>query len=104
MKPENILFQSVEVHSEIKVIDFGLAEIFKRADETSHNAAGTVLYMAPEVFQRRVTMKCDLWSAGCIMFLLLTGHLPFNGRSISEVKNKILRRKYIYLKNDFLSY
>eukprot|EP01053_Blabericola_migrator_P003229 Blabericola_migrator_1__3228@NODE_194_length_11541_cov_124_962524_g167_i0_p3_GENE_NODE_194_length_11541_cov_124_962524_g167_i0NODE_194_length_11541_cov_124_962524_g167_i0_p3_ORF_typecomplete_len636_score103_37Pkinase/PF00069_25/4e71Pkinase/PF00069_25/4_1e03Pkinase_Tyr/PF07714_17/8_8e50EFhand_7/PF13499_6/0_00059EFhand_7/PF13499_6/5_5e03EFhand_7/PF13499_6/4_2e13EFhand_7/PF13499_6/8_1e15EFhand_1/PF00036_32/0_0022EFhand_1/PF00036_32/0_0024EFhand_1/PF00036_32/0_0028EFhand_1/PF00036_32/7_5e07EFhand_1/ len=88
LKPENVLFQDADLHSAVKVIDFGLAEIFKKSDEYSPNAAGTVLYMAPEVFARRVTMRCDVWSAGCIMFQLLTGHLPFNGRSVSEVKNK----------------
>eukprot|EP01055_Gregarina_sp_Pseudo9_P000358 Gregarina_sp_Pseudo_9__357@NODE_122_length_4124_cov_18_086659_g114_i0_p2_GENE_NODE_122_length_4124_cov_18_086659_g114_i0NODE_122_length_4124_cov_18_086659_g114_i0_p2_ORF_typecomplete_len539_score128_64Pkinase/PF00069_25/6_5e73Pkinase_Tyr/PF07714_17/1_5e48EFhand_7/PF13499_6/0_00038EFhand_7/PF13499_6/3_5e13EFhand_7/PF13499_6/2e14EFhand_8/PF13833_6/0_00043EFhand_8/PF13833_6/0_021EFhand_8/PF13833_6/8_2e05EFhand_8/PF13833_6/0_0023EFhand_8/PF13833_6/3_1e07EFhand_1/PF00036_32/0_00028EFhand_1/PF00036_32 len=89
LKPENVLFQDASPSSPIKVIDFGLAEIFKKNDEFSHNAAGTVLYMAPEVFQRHLHLKCDVWSAGCIMYLLLTGHLPFHGKSVSEIKHKV---------------
>eukprot|EP01057_Protomagalhaensia_wolfi_P005877 Protomagalhaensia_wolfi_Nauph_80__5876@NODE_756_length_2026_cov_31_084046_g568_i0_p1_GENE_NODE_756_length_2026_cov_31_084046_g568_i0NODE_756_length_2026_cov_31_084046_g568_i0_p1_ORF_typecomplete_len648_score155_64Pkinase/PF00069_25/8_3e70Pkinase/PF00069_25/6_3e03Pkinase_Tyr/PF07714_17/5_1e48EFhand_7/PF13499_6/0_00016EFhand_7/PF13499_6/4_2e03EFhand_7/PF13499_6/7_5e13EFhand_7/PF13499_6/4_1e17EFhand_1/PF00036_32/0_0014EFhand_1/PF00036_32/3_3e03EFhand_1/PF00036_32/0_0018EFhand_1/PF00036_32/0_003EFha len=96
LKPENVLFQDSDLYSAIKVIDFGLAEIFNKADEYSQNAAGTVLYMAPEVFARRVTMRCDVWSAGCIMFQLLTGHLPFNGRSVSDVKNKVQNKEPPY--------
>lgn len=96
LKPENILFQDLNLHSNIKVIDFGLSEMFKRDDECSQSAAGTVLYMAPEVFARRITTKCDLWSTGCVMFLLLTGHLPFQGRNLSQVKTKILRTEPNY--------
>eukprot|EP01053_Blabericola_migrator_P003658 Blabericola_migrator_1__3657@NODE_2096_length_3280_cov_158_697790_g1327_i0_p1_GENE_NODE_2096_length_3280_cov_158_697790_g1327_i0NODE_2096_length_3280_cov_158_697790_g1327_i0_p1_ORF_typecomplete_len702_score114_12Pkinase/PF00069_25/1_1e71Pkinase_Tyr/PF07714_17/3e50EFhand_7/PF13499_6/3_8e11EFhand_7/PF13499_6/5_7e13EFhand_7/PF13499_6/1_1e14EFhand_8/PF13833_6/0_018EFhand_8/PF13833_6/1_6e05EFhand_8/PF13833_6/5_3EFhand_8/PF13833_6/8_1e05EFhand_8/PF13833_6/0_0029EFhand_8/PF13833_6/2_3e07EFhand_1/PF0003 len=91
LKPENVLFQDTSPTSPIKVIDFGLAEIFRKTDEYSHNAAGTVLYMAPEVFQRRLDLKCDVWSAGVLMYLLLTGHLPYSGKSVSEIKNKVLR-------------
>lgn len=53
LKPENVLFHDSTASSIVKVIDFGLAEIFKRTDDFSANSAGTVLYMAPEVFQRR---------------------------------------------------
>eukprot|EP01057_Protomagalhaensia_wolfi_P005264 Protomagalhaensia_wolfi_Nauph_80__5263@NODE_567_length_2277_cov_17_437891_g423_i0_p1_GENE_NODE_567_length_2277_cov_17_437891_g423_i0NODE_567_length_2277_cov_17_437891_g423_i0_p1_ORF_typecomplete_len671_score140_29Pkinase/PF00069_25/9_3e69Pkinase_Tyr/PF07714_17/5_5e48EFhand_7/PF13499_6/2_5e11EFhand_7/PF13499_6/1_6e13EFhand_7/PF13499_6/9e15EFhand_8/PF13833_6/0_21EFhand_8/PF13833_6/3_5e06EFhand_8/PF13833_6/0_016EFhand_8/PF13833_6/0_00017EFhand_8/PF13833_6/0_00029EFhand_8/PF13833_6/1_5e06EFhand_1/PF len=91
LKPENVLFQDDNPSSPIKVIDFGLAEIFRTTDEYSHNAAGTVVYMAPEVFQRRLHLKCDVWSAGVLMFLLLTGNLPFMGKTVSEIKAKVLR-------------
>eukprot|EP01056_Protomagalhaensia_sp_Gyna25_P005268 Protomagalhaensia_sp_Gyna_25__5267@NODE_649_length_2914_cov_15_548870_g505_i0_p1_GENE_NODE_649_length_2914_cov_15_548870_g505_i0NODE_649_length_2914_cov_15_548870_g505_i0_p1_ORF_typecomplete_len671_score136_67Pkinase/PF00069_25/6_2e69Pkinase_Tyr/PF07714_17/5_5e48EFhand_7/PF13499_6/1e10EFhand_7/PF13499_6/1_6e13EFhand_7/PF13499_6/1_1e14EFhand_8/PF13833_6/0_2EFhand_8/PF13833_6/5_8e05EFhand_8/PF13833_6/0_016EFhand_8/PF13833_6/0_00017EFhand_8/PF13833_6/0_00029EFhand_8/PF13833_6/1_6e06EFhand_1/PF00036 len=91
LKPENVLFQDDSPSSPIKVIDFGLAEIFRTTDEYSHNAAGTVVYMAPEVFQRRLHLKCDVWSAGVLMFLLLTGNLPFMGKTVSEIKAKVLR-------------
>ncbi|KFG38076.1 calcium-dependent protein kinase CDPK6, partial [Toxoplasma gondii p89] len=87
LKPENILFQDTSPHSPIKIIDFGLAELFK-SDEHSTNAAGTALYMAPEVFKRDVTFKCDIWSAGVVMYFLLTGCLPFTGTSLEEVQQK----------------
>eukprot|EP00382_Lankesteria_abbotti_P000717 CAMPEP_0113844434 /NCGR_PEP_ID=MMETSP0372-20130328/236_1 /TAXON_ID=340204 /ORGANISM="Lankesteria abbotti" /LENGTH=637 /DNA_ID=CAMNT_0000813439 /DNA_START=216 /DNA_END=2129 /DNA_ORIENTATION=- /assembly_acc=CAM_ASM_000359 len=89
LKPENILFQDKTAGSPIKVIDFGLAEIFERHETHSANAAGTALYMAPEVFKRSFDLKCDVWSAGCIMYLLLTGQLPFVGCTIDEVRHKV---------------
>lgn len=96
LKPENVLFQDESPTSPLKVIDFGLAEIFHRRGEYSHNAAGTVLYMAPEVFQRRLHLKCDVWSAGCIMYLMLTGHLPFTGDSALVIKHKVLHEEPDY--------
>ncbi|CDJ50823.1 CAM kinase, CDPK family, putative [Eimeria brunetti] len=45
--------------------------------------------MAPEVFMRNVSLKCDIWSAGVVMYFLLTGCLPFTGSSIDEVKYKV---------------
>ncbi|CDI77191.1 CAM kinase, CDPK family, putative [Eimeria acervulina] len=89
LKPENILFQDKSPDSPIKVIDFGLAELFEKTDAHSRNAAGTALYMAPEVFMRNVSLKCDVWSAGVVMYFLLTGCLPFTGSSIDEVKYKV---------------
>ncbi|KAH7647533.1 hypothetical protein FG379_000616 [Cryptosporidium bovis] len=90
LKPENILMQEKSHYSSIKVIDFGLAEIFRSINEHSSHAAGTVLYMAPEVFLRDVTTECDVWSAGVVMYFLLSGTLPFTGKNVKEVKNKVL--------------
>jgi len=89
LKPENVLFQDKSPDSPIKIIDFGLAEMFKPTESHSQNSSGTALYMAPEVFKRDFDLKCDVWSAGCIMYFLLTGLLPFSGQTIEEVQNKV---------------
>ncbi|KAL8275134.1 hypothetical protein Esti_001013 [Eimeria stiedai] len=81
LKPENILFQDKSPDSPIKVIDFG-----------------TALYMAPEVFMRHLSLKCDIWSAGVVMYFLLTGCLPFLGNSIEEVKYKVCNCEPDYAK------
>jgi len=91
LKPENMLFVDSSNDAEMKVIDFGLAEMFHQDDSTSHNSAGTALYMAPEVYQRNFNYKCDIWSAGVIMYFLLTGRLPFMGRTIEEVRDKVCK-------------
>eukprot|EP00923_Selenidium_pygospionis_P027870 GHVN01050389.1.p1 GENE.GHVN01050389.1~~GHVN01050389.1.p1 ORF type:complete len:584 (+),score=58.26 GHVN01050389.1:254-2005(+) len=100
LKPENVLFQDTRLDSPIKVIDFGLAEMFKTSElEHSRNSAGTALYMAPEVFMRDFDFKCDVWSAGCIMYFLLTGQLPFNGATIEEVQRAVLYTEPTYTRD-----
>mmetsp|Transcript_3614 Transcript_3614/g.7467 ORF Transcript_3614/g.7467 Transcript_3614/m.7467 type:complete len:588 (-) Transcript_3614:158-1921(-) len=93
LKPENIMFLEDSMETQCKLIDFGLAEMFEQDTGVSSNAAGTALYMAPEVYQRRFNFKCDVWSAGVIMYILLTGRLPYMGKTVDEVKAKVLSEK-----------
>lgn len=44
-----------------------------------HALVGTPMYIAPEVINGKYDFKCDVWSAGIILHLLLTGQAPFNG-------------------------
>lgn len=76
LKPQNIMMVSKD-SSSIKVIDFGLAELFRPAQEISTTPGGTLLYMAPEVFRHNMTVKIDIWSVGVILYNLLTGEFPF---------------------------
>eukprot|EP00388_Colpodella_angusta_P041187 GDKK01052500.1.p1 GENE.GDKK01052500.1~~GDKK01052500.1.p1 ORF type:complete len:625 (+),score=179.66 GDKK01052500.1:842-2716(+) len=80
LKPENIMICGGEEGvktGDVKVIDFGLSEIFVPGS-ASTQAAGTPYYMAPEVFHCKFNYKCDVWSVGVLMYLLLTAHLPFD--------------------------
>jgi calcium-dependent protein kinase len=45
--------------------------------------------MAPEVINGRYSQECDLWAIGCIMYILLSGFLPFNGENKAEIFKKI---------------
>ena len=45
--------------------------------------------MAPEVLQGKYNEKCDLWSAGIILYIMICGYPPFEGESNSEILNKI---------------
>jgi len=76
LKPQNIMMTEKD-GSSIKVIDFGLAEIFNPAQEFASFVGGTLLYMAPEAFDRKLGMKSDVWSAGVILYQLITGGLPY---------------------------
>eukprot|EP00929_Paragymnodinium_shiwhaense_P013771 TRINITY_DN12161_c0_g1_i3.p1 TRINITY_DN12161_c0_g1~~TRINITY_DN12161_c0_g1_i3.p1 ORF type:complete len:744 (+),score=153.78 TRINITY_DN12161_c0_g1_i3:51-2282(+) len=78
LKPENVMMVD-KTTSSIKVIDFGLAELFNKDQKLSTAAGGTLLYMAPEVFDRKLDMRCDVWSAGIIVYNLITGDYPFLG-------------------------
>eukprot|EP00913_Durusdinium_trenchii_P022721 g21337.t1 len=65
------------IASSIKVIDFGLAELFNPQQKFANFIGGTRLYMAPEVFRQQMTIKTDIWSAGVILYNLMTGDFPF---------------------------
>lgn len=63
---------------EARVVDFGLA---KQSFRRMKTMAGTPYFMAPEVLDGDYTSKCDIWSLGCILFMIMTGRLPFEGNS-----------------------
>lgn len=70
LKPENILIEGQE---KVKVIDFGTAQTFN-PEKGMNTILGTPYYMAPEIFNSsRYNEKCDVWSLGVILFVLLTG-------------------------------
>jgi calcium-dependent protein kinase len=54
-----------------------------------HQTYGTAYYIAPEVLKGDYNEKCDLWSIGVIMYILLSGSPPFNGDSDGEILKKV---------------
>lgn len=80
LKPENIMFLE-KGGSSLKIIDFGLAELFNPHSESAMLIGGTLLFMPPEVFtDSQMTMKCDIWSAGIVLYNMITGTYPFLGQ------------------------
>lgn len=82
IKPENIMYGA---DGEIKLIDFGLSR-FLEEERIGKNAlktiAGTLAYMAPEVMTEKYDPKhCDIWSLGVLMYLMVSGYLPFQGEN-----------------------
>ena len=94
LKPENILYLSDdnEKDNPLKIIDFGLSKHFKISKLSSR--VGSVHYVSPEVLGQNYTEKCDIWSCGVLLFLLLSGRLPFNGQDENEIFTKIKKCKY----------
>ncbi|CAL8306549.1 unnamed protein product [Arctogadus glacialis] len=91
LKPENILLDEA---GHIKLTDFGLSKESVDADKKAYSFCGTVEYMAPEVVNRRGhTQSADWWSLGVLMFEMLTGTLPFQGKDRNETMNMILKAK-----------
>ena len=90
LKPENILIlkRLKSGYHPIKIIDFGTAKIFSK-EKNEHALIGSAYYIAPEVLSRNYTEKCDIWSCGIIMYILLTGRPPFNGSNEEEIMKKI---------------
>ena len=98
LKPENILIESSEEKNKdffnIKVIDFGTCEILKKKKLTEQ--IGTSFYIAPEVLKNGYNEKCDLWSCGVILYILLCGSPPFYGKNEKEIFRKILDGNFTF--------
>ena len=74
LKPENILID-IKRKDKIKVIDFGTSQPY--AKDGMHNVFGTPYYIAPEVLKGDYDEKCDLWSIGVILYMMMCGRPPF---------------------------
>jgi len=79
LKLENWLYESEEEDALLKLIDFGFAKMTK-TDTPMLACCGSLYYVSPEVLLRNgYDNKCDIWSLGVIVFMLLTGCPPFDG-------------------------
>ena len=95
LKPENILIVSKEKDGFpiIKVCDFGTSKIFEKG-KIERKIVGSSYYIAPEVLKKKYNEKCDLWSCGVIMYILLSARPPFGGHDDTEVMERILVGEY----------
>ncbi|KAM0893845.1 hypothetical protein ACQ4PT_024845 [Festuca glaucescens] len=96
VKPQNILLDAA---GGLKVSDFGLSAapvVPGSAESLLLTACGTPAYAAPEVLRRKAYdgAKVDAWSCGVVLFVLLSGRLPFDDANIVEMCRKALRREY----------
>ena len=86
LKPENLLLETNVSSSDlggktkfkVKLIDFGTSQKFE-GDTKLTERYGTPYYIAPEVLKKNYNEKCDIWSLGVILYILLVGYPPFNG-------------------------
>jgi calcium-dependent protein kinase len=77
------------------MIDFGFSK-FINSKGRMKTSCGTLAYVAPEVFDRNYTAQCDLWSMGVIVFVLLSGRMPFGGHEDIAVQEDIRRGRYSF--------
>ena len=90
LKPENIMMASAETDDEIIIADFGLSK-FAMEEERFTMAQGTLAYVSPEVLRGTGYGKeVDLWSCGVILYLLVSGSLPFDSTDRDEIIEKTM--------------
>jgi calcium-dependent protein kinase len=95
IKSDNIMFLENSIDSPIKLIDFGISLKFEKNTKLK-DKTGTVLYIAPEVLQGSYDEKCDIWSCGVLMYMMLSGVPPFYGATRKEVMQKISKGKFSF--------
>ena len=95
LNPENILIfdRNDKGYPSIKICDFGTSKIFEKGVKQK-KVVGSLYYIAPEVLKHKYNEKCDIWSCGVIMYILLSQTLPFKGETDEEYIDKILIGKY----------
>ncbi|KAK4768736.1 hypothetical protein SAY86_026886 [Trapa natans] len=90
LKPENFLFVNHEEESFLKTIDFGLS-IFFKPGERFNDVVGSPYYVAPEVLRKQYGQECDVWSAGVIIYILLSGVPPFWDETEHGIFEQVLK-------------
>ena len=88
LKPENILLEEVNGSLSLKVADFGSSCFIDRKKNLT-GCFGSAYYIAPEVLRDEYNEKCDEWSCGIIMYILLTGKPPSIGRDPAAIIRRI---------------
>lgn len=106
LKPENFIMISPKDPFTLKIIDFGLSRTFnndrvlrempsddgnrrRKTRAVLKTKAGTPFYIAPEVLTGNYSEKCDVWSVGVILYILLCGYPPFYGESNKQILDAV---------------
>ena len=106
IKPENFMFETKDIDSTLKIIDFGLSKLLNTSGRKisgdnkkqklaelgkMKTKAGTPCYVSPEVLSGNYGIECDMWSAGCLLYVLLCGYPPFEGTDDYDLANNIMK-------------
>jgi calcium-dependent protein kinase len=107
IKPENFLFEKKgDDCLDIKMIDFGLSKVLNNQVKidpndkdskrnrmiemgTMSSKAGTPAYVSPEVIAGNYNLDCDMWAAGCVLYVMIAGYPPFYGSNEIELASNI---------------
>jgi serine/threonine-protein kinase len=88
IKPDNLIFS---LDGTLKIMDFGVARLESSSLTRAGSVMGTPSYMAPELFNgEEVDQRSDLFSAGIILYQLLTGRKPFAGSTMSAIMHQVV--------------
>jgi len=91
IKPQNFMLFKQNDLTCIKMIDFGLSKL---SPGTMHTLSGSPYYMAPEVFLQNYNSKIDIWSMGVVLYIMLSGKVPFPGRTEPEIIYNVIKGEF----------
>lgn len=96
LKPANVFVLDRDGAPFVKLLDFGVAKLTAEGAAQVMTAAGALIgtphYMSPEQFAGKVVdTRTDVWAIGVMMYQVLAGHLPFDGRELTDLAIKITR-------------
>ncbi|KAK9689204.1 hypothetical protein RND81_09G043200 [Saponaria officinalis] len=90
LKPENFLLSTKDENATLKATDFGLS-VFIEGGKVYRDIVGSAYYVAPEVLRRRYGKEIDIWSAGVMLYILLSGVPPFWAETEKGIFDAILQ-------------
>ncbi|MHC4169221.1 MAG: protein kinase domain-containing protein [Planctomycetota bacterium] len=92
LKPDNI---KITPEGRIKVLDFGLAKALdcEEVDQDSTVTKPGRIMGTPQVRGLETDERCDIWSFGCVLYEMLTGKVPFEGKTVSDTLASVLDRE-----------
>ena len=95
LKPENVLIVDKDKNDfpRIKICDFGTSQIFEKG-KAQRKVFGSPYYLAPEIYDKNYNEKCDLWSCGIILYILLSARPPFGGEEDEEIIESVKLGRY----------
>jgi len=89
IKAENFMLSENSVHSNVKMIDFGMATKFK-PDQVLTELCGSPHYLSPELIGQKYNHMADVWAFGVLLYLLMYGHYPYDAKHPRDIMVKIL--------------
>lgn len=89
LKPENLILANKGDDHDLRIADFGLAQILSEDEKILYLRCGSPGYVAPELLDDRgYDTQADVFSAGVIMYVMLTGRPLFRGNNVTEILEK----------------
>ena len=92
IKLDNIL---IDLDNNIKICDFGVSKKIRKGESMTEQC-GTPAYIAPEILKNKgyEGFTVDIWSAGVVLYAMLSGIVPFKGKNLQELQELIMEGKY----------
>jgi serine/threonine protein kinase len=100
LKPENLILVNKDIYSDIKIVDFGYAYVLSEqgsSDAQNNYSCGTPGYMSPEILvSQKYSTAGDIWSLGVILYIIISGTMPFNYRHKDVIIVSYFKINYLF--------